>query len=303
MVLSQLDDGIYLSEINLAGTHDSCTAFVSMENMARCQSLTVKEQLNLGIRLFDIRLNRKGNEFYLIHSLADCYSDEEKTKKLTFAEVLSDFREFLKENPRETLVVSIKQDRGIMSRNFFPAFYNKYIKGNEYEWYLKNENPTLGLCRGKIVLMRRCKVWRNFRKTVDAGLDFSRWKDQSGARKTKTEKTVLCVDSSAVEPRVLEAEIQDRYSLDCNRKWFQSAKPFLDSCDTSKDKFCLHFISTSYRKKGETLRETAEEMNGYFKEYEFRKDKAQGWFFLDFPDEEIAQKINSTNKCIYTSRL
>lgn len=294
MVLSQLDDGMFLSEINLAGTHDSCTAFVSMENMARCQSLTVKEQLRLGIRLFDIRLNRKSNEFYLVHSLADCYSDKKKTKKLTFAEVLSDFREFLKENPRETLVVSIKQDRGIMSRNFFPAFYNRYIKGNEDEWLLKNENPTLGLCRGKTVLMRRCKVWRKFEKSVDAGLDFSRWRDQAGTRKTKTETTVLSVDTASVEPEVLEAEIQDRYSLDCKKKWFLSTKPFLDRSETSKDKFCLHFISTSYRKKGETLAETAEEMNGYFREYELKKRK--GWIFLDFPDREIVEKINLSNK-------
>ncbi len=303
MVLSQLDDGIYLSEINLAGTHDSCTAFVSMENMARCQSLTVKEQLKLGIRLFDIRLNRRGNEFYLIHSLADCYSDEAKTKKLTFSEVLSDFREFLEENPREALVVSIKQDRGIMSRNFFPAFYNKYIKGNEAEWCLKNENPTLGSCRGKTVLMRRCRVRKKFENSVDAGLDFSRWKDQGSSRKTKTEKTVLSVDSASIEPIVLEAEIQDRYSLDCRKKWFLCAKPFLDRCEASEDKFCLHFISTSYRKKGETLAETAKEMNGYFKEYELRKDKAQGWFFLDFPDREIIEKINCSNQCIYSSRM
>ena len=294
MVLSQLDDGIYLSEINLAGTHDSCTAFVSMENMARCQCLTVKEQLKLGIRLFDIRLNRKGNEFYLVHSLADCYCDKEKTNKLTFSAVLSDFREFLKDNPREVLVISIKQDRGIMSRSFFPAFYNKYIKGNEDEWYLKNENPTLGQIRGKTVLMRRCKVWRKYMERVNAGLDFSRWKDQAGARKTKTEKTVLCVDSAAVEPRILEAEIQDRYSLDCKKKWFLSAKPFLERCETSKDEFCLHFISTSYRKKGETLAETAEEMNGYFREYELKKRK--GWIFLDFPDREIVEKINLSNK-------
>ena len=72
----KLNDSIYLSEINIVGTHDSCTAFVSLENMARCQSLTVKEQLDIGIRLFDIRLNKKKGEFYLIHSLADCYSDK-----------------------------------------------------------------------------------------------------------------------------------------------------------------------------------------------------------------------------------
>lgn len=299
MILSKLSDSILLSEINLAGTHDSCTAFVSMENMSRCQSLTVKEQLSLGIRLFDIRLHKKGNEFYLVHSLADCFSDEKKTKKLTFGEVLKDFRDFLRDNPTETLVVSVKQDRGIMSRSFFPAFYNKYIKGSESEWFLKNENPELSECRGKIVLMRRCKVWKKYKSTVNAGLDFSHWKDQSGKRKTKTENLVLSVDGSAVEPYVLWAEIQDRYSLNVTDKWEKSAKPFLERCETAEDKFCLHFISTSYRKKGETLLETAKEMNSLFGEYQLKKDKAQGWFFLDFPTKELCDKIMKSNSEIY----
>ncbi len=299
MILSGLGDDIFLSEINLVGTHDSCTAFVSMENMAQCQSLTVKQQLELGIRLFDIRLNRKGDEFYLIHSLADCYSDMEKQHKLIFGEVLEDFRNFLKENPSETLVVSIKQDRGIMSRNFFPAFYNKYIRGNENEWYLKNENPCLAECRGKMVLMRRCKVWRSFLKNTQAGLDFSHWKDQSGKRKVRTESLILSVDSAATEPAVLSAEIQDRYSLAPDVKWHKCAMPFLHRCETSQSKFCLHFISTSYRKKGETLKETAEEMNGYFFNYALRKDSAQGWFFLDFPTKELCDKIMESNSEIY----
>lgn len=294
MVLSQLNDGMYLSEINLAGTHDSCTAFVSMENMSKCQSLTVEEQLSLGIRLFDIRLHRKKDRFYLVHALADCFTDESKRQKLSFETVLETFVSFLSENPEETLVVSIKQDRGIMSRSFFPAFYDKYIKGNEKHWYLKNENSVLADVRGKLVLMRRCKVPRNFKKTVDAGLDFSHWKDQSGKRKKGTEELVLSVDSSAVEPYVVSAEIQDRYSFDCENKWHSCAKPFLERCQTAEDKFCLHFISTSYRKKGETLAETAAEMNGYFRQYGLTKGK--GWFFLDFPDREIVEKINSSNQ-------
>ena len=73
MILSQIDGNALLSQINFAGTHDSCTAFVSMESLARCQSLTVTEQLRLGIRLFDIRLNRRGDEFYLIHSVRPAF--------------------------------------------------------------------------------------------------------------------------------------------------------------------------------------------------------------------------------------
>ena len=99
--------------------------------------------------------------------------------------VLSDFREFLTENPDETLIVSVKQDRGIINRWFFPPFYEKYIAGNENEWYLKNENPTLSECRGKMVLMRRCRVFPWWRKDKECGLDFSYWRDQGSKRKEK----------------------------------------------------------------------------------------------------------------------
>ena len=77
-ILSLLCDDNYLSELNIAGTHDSATAFVAMENAARCQDKTIAEQLDMGVRLLDIRLSKKGDEFYLVHSLADCYSDKEK---------------------------------------------------------------------------------------------------------------------------------------------------------------------------------------------------------------------------------
>ena len=75
-----------------------------------------------------------------------------------------------------------------MNRFFFPAFYDRYIKDNENEWYLKNEIPTLGDCRGKMVLMRRCKVFPWWKKGESCGLDFSRWPDQSSKRKTGHKK-------------------------------------------------------------------------------------------------------------------
>lgn len=289
-----LDDIVFLSEINIAGTHDSCTAFVSMENMARCQSLTVKEQLDMGIRLFDIRLNKSGDEFYLIHSLADCFTDESKKEKLTFSAVLSVFRQFLKDNPEEALIVSVKQDRGIMSKKFFPAFYEKYIRGNESEWWLENSDPAIGQIRGKMVLMRRCKVKKNYTQKTASGLDFSYWPDQKGKSK-KPKEVIVSRSQSRNSEHELVAVVQDRYTLAPEVKWHECAKPFLDVCLTGYGMYALHYISTSYRKKGDTLAETAEEMNGYFMKYELSDFSAQGWFFLDFPTKELCDKIIKPN--------
>ncbi len=290
--LSACDD-VYLSELNIVGTHDSATAFVNMENMARCQSLTIKQQLDIGVRIFDIRLHKKGREFYLVHSLANCYSDSEKRNKLTFGEVLCDFMEFLEENPEETLIVSVKQDRGIMSRLFFPAFYDKYIKGSEGKWYLKNENPTLSQCRGKMVLMRRCKVFKKYLKRFHAGLDFSFWPDQGGKRKVKPEVVVLSGDKHRSKNAWLTAVVQDRYCLEAEEKWEKCAKPALDSAFTDENNISVHFLSTSIRKDNQGLDKTAEIVNRYFKEYPLKK--GSGWLLFDFPDGEIAEKVITSN--------
>ncbi len=281
-ILTKLKDDIYISELNIAGTHDSATAYVSLENSARCQDKTIPEQLKMGVRLLDIRLNKKGDEFYLIHSLADCYSDKEKTKKLTFGEVLSWCKGFLKDNPGETLILSIKQDRGIINRWFFPPFYNKYIKGDEASWYLENRVPTLGECRGKLVLMRRCRVWKSFYKTAEGGLNFSFWKDQ--ARKRLTAKRVILNSET-------EALVQDRYGLDPIHKW-QCAEAYLDTAQTSPKRLAVHFISTSVRTEG-TLVGTAEYLNGEFMKYPLKE--GSGWIFCDFPSKAQIEKIMMSN--------
>ncbi len=278
-------DSIKISEINLFGTHDSLTAFVDMENMCRCQSLTLREQLSLGVRLIDVRLNKKKDGFYLVHSLADCYADREKKIPLSFSAVLEDCLSFLRKNPDEFIVMSVKQDRGIQSRFFFPAFYSRYIKGSEKNWYLGSDIPTVAECRGKIVLMRRCRVFPKYKKENPCGLDFSFWKDQGSKRTEKIYPVTL--------GKMQKATVQDRYGLPPERKWHKCAKPFLDKSKCDENNICVHFISTAYRYKNESLVRTAEEMNSFFKDYDLKE--GTGWFFFDFPDEEIASKMKGCN--------
>lgn len=292
-VFGALPDSIYLSQINLVGTHDSCTAFCTMSNMARCQSLTINEQLEAGVRFFDIRLGTKAGRFFLVHALAGCYSDAGRKNILYFDEVLGNFKEFLKNNPEETLVVSIKQDRGIMYCGFFSLFYDRFIKGNEDYWYLKNKNPLLGECRGKMVLMRRCRVRRSFLDEYEAGLDFSVWKDQNG--KTLTDPLPVILNEDTV------AMVQDRYGLAPDKKWQDCIRPFLErACEYIGEKsLAVCFLSTAYRDTGKTIFESAEKVNREFAEYELKKDAPSGWMLFDFPDETIIDKVIRSNSEIY----
>lgn len=281
-VISLLDDNKLISCVNIVGTHDSATAYVDMENTARCQDKAIAEQLNLGIRLLDIRLGKKEDNFYLVHALANCYCDRDKKRQMTFDEVFSLCKNFLKENPEEFIILSVKQDRGIMSKGFFPQFYNRYIKGNESFWYLKSNLPTVGECRGKMVLMRRCKVRRKFSLENQCGLDFSFWKDQA-----KNKMTALPVklngDTTAL--------IQDRYSLKKEDKW-QCSKAYLDIAHADKSSLNVHFISTSAKTDG-SLVGTAEYINKKFMAYELKK--SSGWILCDFVTKEIAEKIMMSN--------
>lgn len=172
-----------------------------------------------------------------------------------------------------------------MNRLFFPAFYKKYIIDSKNEWVLSDKIPTLADCRGKMVLMRRCKVFSGFEKSNSCGLDFSYWKDQGSKRKEKIYPVILNKSQKAV--------VQDRYGLAPLRKWEKCEKPFLDLCVCDENNIAVHFISTAYRYKGETLEKTAEEMNSLFNSCELKDSK--GWFFFDFPSQELINKVIESN--------
>lgn len=289
MILSKLSDDIFLSMINIAGTHDSATAYVDFENQARCQRDTIESQLYLGVRLLDIRLALKKGRFFLVHSLANCYEDESKTKLLYFDEVLNICQQFLKENPTETILMSVKQDRGFQSKVFFQKFYLDYIKNKEKIWYLENEIPRLKDCRGKIVLLRRCKLSKSFLADYKCGLDFSCWKDQKKTRDKNPCKVILNDSSFAI--------VQDRYKLPPKEKWHSCAEKSLDCCRVSENIAAIHFLSTS--SKGVTPFKASQYINELFMRYELPKDRAVGWIFTDFPDEALNRKIMLSNLKIY----
>ena len=70
--MKKLSDNINITEINIPGTHDSCTCKVRYAFIAKCQSKTIKEQLNSGIRFLDIRVEKEGSRLKLVHDIADC---------------------------------------------------------------------------------------------------------------------------------------------------------------------------------------------------------------------------------------
>ncbi|MBR2435131.1 MAG: hypothetical protein IKB22_06635 [Lentisphaeria bacterium] len=100
--MAQLDDSAALHELTIPGTHDSGALYSLADVVGKCQTLPIREQLKIGVRFFDIRLQLVDNSLKLVHSIVDQMTDLEA--------VLEDMILFLRENPSEFLLVSFKED-------------------------------------------------------------------------------------------------------------------------------------------------------------------------------------------------
>ena len=53
--MSAVSSSAKLTEINIPGTHDSCTQYVNASIISRTQTLSISQQLQIGVRYFDMR--------------------------------------------------------------------------------------------------------------------------------------------------------------------------------------------------------------------------------------------------------
>ena len=86
--LKSISDDTLISDINLAGTHNSCARFVSFRYITQCQNKSLTEQLNMGIRFLDIRLEKDGDALKLVHAIIDCRKSKWKNEKLLLSIIL-----------------------------------------------------------------------------------------------------------------------------------------------------------------------------------------------------------------------
>lgn len=100
--MADLNDDRAINTLSIPGTHDSGATHSIADLSGKCQSLTIEEQLVIGVRFFDIRLKLNNNELNVVHSFVD--------QGIGFDEVLLDMVDYLTEHPTEFLIVSIKED-------------------------------------------------------------------------------------------------------------------------------------------------------------------------------------------------
>lgn len=285
--MKNIDDNREVLKLNLVGTHDCVTQFVQFSHISKCQNKNIYEQLCLGIRGLDIRVQSKDNRLKMVHGPAKAFvKPSHLSRQMDMADVLSSCYYFLDKNPTETIVFQFKNDSGKEMERCFDILYNTYIKAKPDIWFLENRNPLLSEVRGKIILIRRCKKDENKKYPLGSGIDFSQWVEQ---------------DTAVPEPLMLktggESEmtfiVQDRYKYKPEPRWNECIRPFLDTMCAFDGKYIINYLSTAGGFKGPY--HNSEYINPQFMKYSLDSKKYYGMIYVDFPTKELVEKIISTN--------
>lgn len=285
--LADIDDNKPIFQLNLVGTHDCVTQYVQFSHLSRCQNLSIYEQLNIGVRCLDIRVQAKGDRLGMVHGIAKAFvKPSHFSRQMDMSDVLSACYCFLEKNKSEAIVFQFKNDSGKEQERCFDNLYNTYIKADPDKWFLENREPVLSEARGKIVLIRRCKKYEDKDYALGTGIDFSRWEEQVQA---VPEALTLVTGGE----HSMSFTIQDRYKYKPVPRWSECIKPFLERMDKFNGSYIINYLSTAGGLKGPY--NNAKYINAEFMKYELDAEKYYGTIYTDFPTLELVKKIINTN--------
>ena len=287
--MSKLPSSLPLTALSLPGTHDSCAYSSNLGVLAKTQDWNLATQLEKGIRFLDIRCKLEGNKLNLYHGPAYL--------NMTFDEVLKDCTKFLHDHPKETIVMSLKNEAGsktpptsdfenAVSRYGSMLYPNSNKKYSDYWYKLQNSKmPNLGDIRQKIVLVKRF-----YRNSSIPGIEIPRgaWKDNGFS-----------------EFQLLPGHkgyIQDIYeNVSVNDK-FGSVRQLLNHAvfNGNFTSFYLNFCSASIgilHHPGLNPKKVANFVNPTLEKYfhNFMQFRANGITIMDFPTDTLINHIINLN--------
>lgn len=163
--MNALDGSKRVSEFSIPGTHDSGARNEPVSGTAKCQTLTIADQLTAGVRFLDVRCRHLNDAFVIHHGSV--------YQNINFDDVINATTAFLDANPSETVIMSVKEEyTSSGTTRSFEATFDTYVAKNPAKWLLTSSIPTLNDARGKIVLFRRFGA-----SVTPKGIDASNWPD------------------------------------------------------------------------------------------------------------------------------
>jgi hypothetical protein len=151
--MTNISDDTPINELYIPATHNSLSygsLFVLPDN----QYLNFEEQLNAGVRVFDIRLSLENTTFIARHGIV-----KYNTK---FDEIYSKAIKFLNENKGEFIIMFIKQEYTI-NTSFSNMFKLSYANNDSLvSTDINSPSDTISEFRGKIIYIYREDVtWKD----------------------------------------------------------------------------------------------------------------------------------------------
>ncbi len=146
--MKNLPNDLLITNISIPGTHNSCTYRTSL-SMSKCQTYTIQEQLNQGVRYLDIRCILQNNQLNIYHGMDNL--------KLPLDSCLVWVRDFLKTHPSEVILLRLQREKkkGKATDEMYYQAITSAFKKNELVMYngYSLSDKKLGNCRGKAIII------------------------------------------------------------------------------------------------------------------------------------------------------
>lgn len=229
--LKNVDDNVYINQLNLPGSHDSAAYNIPLSFKTRCQEEDIDKQLEFGIRYLDVRLKEKKTGLVLSHGFVTCLN--EKGKDYTFKEFLEKCNEFIKKNPTEFIILNIKDEKISKEASEFSKDVEKEVKNviNSEKLYTEENIPKLSDVRGKIIIARRYKGDGLFGARIT-------WKQQDSE---VVDKNLYEINSNEGNIKVL---VQDQFKLSKEKKQ-EAINHFFNNFEYQDNTYRINFLSCS----------------------------------------------------------
>jgi uncharacterized protein (TIGR02145 family) len=153
--MANIDGNKYLSEITIPGTHDCgadlhTSAQGTMSDITIAQDFRIANQLLLGVRWFDIRLNDDDGTMTVFHGPYYLHKN--------FNDLIRPSLDFLTAHPTETVIFMIKQEHSSRGDDAFANGVLGYLNWSYPDrFWMGDHIPQLKEVRGKVVITR--KFW------------------------------------------------------------------------------------------------------------------------------------------------
>ena len=264
--MSKLSDDTNVLDLSLPGTHDSGALHSIADVAGKCQDIPISSQLEIGVRFFDLRLQLVNDEFKIVHSFVD--------QKLKFEKVVNDLYSFIKNNPTEFLIISIKQENSSLNSSLsFDEALIKALKPYE-DVFMLNESSLpekLGMARSKIFILSRFSEYYG----IPA---YYGWADDTSFE-------------------VNNLYVQDNYNISDLEEKKNDILNTIKYANENSDKLVLNFTSC-YLNHGfppTYAGTTALAINPWLKKEISQNNKKLGILVIDFIDEELSKSIYMRN--------